>query len=209
MGSEFTKLLEIIISASLINNFVFTRFLGLCIFFGVSKKMETAVGMSITFTAVMMISAALSWLIVNYVMVPLEITFLKIIVFIGIVAGFVQASDTIMRKVSPGLYYKLGIYLALISTNCIILAVPLINAGEHYSFIESLAFAFGSGVGFALALVIMASIREKLELADVPGPFRGLPIAFFITGLLSLAFTGLSGLGGGLRRRSMWNSFLY
>ncbi|MDA8213897.1 MAG: hypothetical protein M0Z64_01325, partial [Nitrospiraceae bacterium] len=140
MGSEFTKLFELIISASLINNFVFTRFLGLCIFFGVSKKMETAVGMSITFTAVMMISASLSWLIFNYIMVPLDITFLKIIVFIGVVAGLVQASDTIMRKMAPGLYYKLGIYLALISTNCIILAVPLINAGEHYSFIQSLAF---------------------------------------------------------------------
>ena len=191
---EFSKLFELILSASLINNFVFTRFLGLCIFFGVSKRMETAVGMSITFTAVMMISAALSWLIFNYVMVPLDITFLKIIVFIGIVAGFVQASDTIMRKVAPALFYKLGIYLALISTNCIILAVPLINAGEHYNFIESLAFAFGSGIGFALALVIMASIREKLELAEVPAPFKGLPIAFVITGLIALAFAGFSGL---------------
>src|SRR5512143_3846269 len=173
MSGEFTKLFELFIAASLINNFVFTRFLGLCIFFGVSKKMETAIGMSITFTAVMMISASLSWLIFNLVLVPLDITFLEIIVFIGIIAGLVQVSDTIMRKVSPGLYYKLGIYLALISTNCMILAVPLINAGEHYSFIESLAFAFGSGIGFALALVIMASIREKLELANVPAPFKG------------------------------------
>jgi len=127
-------------------------------------------------------------------MVPLDITFLKIIVFIGIVAGFVQASDTIMRKVAPGLYYKLGIYLALISTNCIILAVPLINAGEHYSFIQSIVFGLGSGVGFALALIIMASIREKLELANVPAPFKGLPLAFVVTGLIALAFTGFSGL---------------
>jgi electron transport complex protein RnfA len=194
MSSEFTKLIELIISASLINNFVFTRFLGLCIFFGVSKKMETAVGMSITFTAVMMVSAALSWVVFNWLLVPLEITFLEIIVFIGIIAGLVQLSDTIMRKVSPGLYYKLGIYLALISTNCIILAVPLISAGEKYSFIQSLAFGLGSGLGFALALIIMASIREKLELADVPAPFRGLPMAFVITGLIALAFTGFSGL---------------
>jgi electron transport complex protein RnfA len=194
MSTDSAKLFELILAASLTNNFVFTRFLGLCIFFGVSKRMETAVGMSITFTAVMMISAALSWLIFNYVMVPLDITFLKIIVFIGIVAGFVQASDTIMRKVAPALFYKLGIYLALISTNCIILAVPLINAGEHYNFIESLAFAFGSGIGFALALVIMASIREKLELAEVPAPFKGLPIAFVVTGLIALAFAGFSGL---------------
>jgi electron transport complex protein RnfA len=194
MSSEFTKLFELFIAASLINNFVFTRFLGLCIFFGVSKKMETAVGMSITFTAVMMISASLSWVIFRFVMVPLDITFLKIIVFIGIVAGFVQASDTIMRKVAPGLYYKLGTYLALISTNCIILAVPLINAGEHYSFIQSIVFGLGSGVGFALALIIMASIREKLELANVPAPFKGLPLAFVVTGLIALAFTGFSGL---------------
>jgi len=194
MNSEFIKLFEIIISASLINNFVFTRFLGLCIFFGVSKKMETAVGMSITFTSVMMVSAALSWVIFNKVLVPLDITFLEIIVFIGVIAGLVQVSDTIMRKVSPGLYYKLGIYLALITTNCIILAVPLINAGEHYTFMQSLAFGFGSGLGFALALIIMASIREKLELADVPAPFKGLPIAFVITSLIALAFTGFSGL---------------
>ncbi len=191
---EFKKLFELFIAASLINNFVFTRFLGLCIFFGVSKKMETAVGMSITFTSVMMISAALSWLVYTHIMIPLNITFLKIVIFIGIVAAFVQASDTIMRKVSPGLYYKLGIYLALISTNCIILAVPLINAGERYTFIESLSFGLGSGIGFALALIIMASIREKLELADVPAPFRGLPIAFVTTGLIALAFTGFSGL---------------
>jgi len=194
MGNEFIKLFELIISASLINNFVFTRFLGLCIFFGVSKKMETAVGMSITFTAVMIISAAMSWIVFSFIMVPLEITFLKIIVFIGVVAGLVQASDTIMKKVSPGLYYKLGIYLALISTNCIILAVPLINVGEKYTFTQSLAFGFGSGLGFALALVIMASIREKLELADVPAVFKGLPMAFISAGLIALAFTGFSGL---------------
>ncbi len=194
MSSEFTKLFELFIAASIINNFVFTRFLGLCIFFGVSKKMETAVGMSITFTSVMVIAAALSWLAFHYVMVPLEVTFLKIVIFIGIVAAFVQASDTIMRKVSPGLYYKLGVYLALISTNCIIIAVPLINAGENYNFLESLSFGLGSGIGFAIALVLMASIREKLELADVPRPFRGMPIAWITTALIALAFTGFSGI---------------
>ena len=194
MGSEFMKLFELIVSASLVNNFVFTWFLGLCIFFGVSKKMETAIGMSITFTAVMMISAAVSWLVFRYIMVPLGIEFLMIIVFIGIVAGLVQGSDAIMRRISPGLYYKLGIYLALISTNCIILAVPLMNAGNKYNFIESLAFALGSGLGFALALIIMASIREKIELADIPAPFRGLPMAFIIAGMIALAFTGFSGL---------------
>jgi electron transport complex protein RnfA len=198
---DFGKLFELVVAASLINNFVFTRFLGLCIFFGVSKKMETAVGMSITFTAVMVVSAALSWLVFTKVMLENslyagspDLTFLKIIIFIGIVAAFVQSADTIMKKISPMLYYKLGVYLALITTNCIILAVPLINAGEDYGFLESIAFGLGSGLGFALAMVIMASIREKLELADVPAPFRGLPISFIIAGLIALAFTGFSGL---------------
>jgi len=190
----FNHLFSLFISASLINNFVFTLFLGLCIFFGVSKKMETAVGMSITFTAVMVISAAISWVVWTYVMVPLKLEFLQIIIFIGVVAAFVQAADTIMRKVSPDLYYKLGVYLALIATNCIILAVPLINAGEGYTFIESMVFGLGSGVGFGLALIIMASIREKLELAQVPGPFKGMPMAFVTASLIALAFTGFSGL---------------
>lgn len=190
----FTRLFELFLAASLINNFVFTQFLGLCIFFGVSKKMETAVGMSVTFTAVMMISAALAWVVWTYAMVPLELEFLQIIVFIGIVAAFVQGADTIMRKVSPGLYYKLGVYLALISTNCIILAVPLSSAGNHYTLIESLVFALGSGLGFALALIIMASIRERLELAQVPTPFKGMPMAFVTAALIALAFTGFSGL---------------
>ncbi|GMT46482.1 MAG: electron transport complex subunit A [bacterium] len=194
MNSEFIKLFELFIAASVINNFVFTRFLGLCIFFGVSKKMETAVGMSITFTSVMVISAALSWILLTYVMIPLNLTFLKIVIFIGVVAAFVQASDTIMRKISPGLYYKLGVYLALISTNCIIIAVPLIMTTEKYTFIETLIFALGSGIGFGISLVIMASIREKLELADVPRPFRGMPIAWITTALIALAFTGFSGL---------------
>jgi electron transport complex protein RnfA len=191
---DFTKLFQLVVSSALINNFVFTMFLGLCIFFGVSKKMETAVGMSITFTMVMVVSAALSWIVYTFIMIPYELTFLKIIIFIGIVAAFVQSADTIMKKVSPSLYYKLGVYLALITTNCIIIAVPLKNAGEHYDFFESMAFGLGSGLGFGLALVIMASIREKLEVADVPAPFKGLPISFVLAGLIALAFTGFSGL---------------
>jgi len=194
MHIDYVKLFQLVVSSALINNFVFTMFLGLCIFFGVSKKMETAVGMSITFTMVMVVSAALSWVVYQFIMVPLQLTFLKIIVFIGIVAAFVQSADTIMKKVSPTMYYKLGVYLALITTNCIIVAVPLKNAGEHYNFIESMAFALGSGIGFGLALIIMASIREKLEVADVPRPFKGLPISFILAGLIALAFTGFSGL---------------
>lgn len=191
---DFNKLFQLVVAASLINNFVFTRFLGLCIFFGVSRRMETAIGMSITFVSVMVISSVLSWLIFKTVMIPLDVTFLKIIVFIGIIATLVQSAETVMKKMSPSLYYKLGIYLALITTNCIILAVPLINAGEGYTLIESIAFGIGSGLGFALALIIMASIREKLELAEVPAPFKGLPISFIVAGLIALAFTGFSGL---------------
>ena len=186
--------MTIFIASALINNFVFARYLGLCIFFGVTKKMETAVGMSFTFTMVMMIGAALNWLIYTYVMIPFHLGFLKIVIFIGVVAAFVQAADTVMKKIAPALYYKLGIYLALIVTNCIILAVPIINAEENYSFFESIALALGSGLGFSLALIIMASIREKLELADVPKSFQGLPISFVLTGLIALAFLGFSGM---------------
>ena len=156
--------------------------------------MDTAVGMSVTFTSVMVISAALNWIIYKFIMIPLGLGFLEIVIFIGVVAGFVQAADTIMKKVSPGLYFKLGIYLALITTNCIILAVPLLNVSEGYNFMESMFFGFGAGVGFSLAMIIMASIREKLELADVPKAFQGLPISFIITGLIALAFMGFSGL---------------
>jgi electron transport complex protein RnfA len=186
--------LTIFIASALINNFVFSRYLGLCIFFGVTKRMETAVGMSFTFTAVMLIEAVLNWAIYNYIMVPYNLGFLKIVIFIGVVAAFVQAADTIMKKIAPALYYKLGIYLALIVTNCIILAVPLLNADENYSLFESIALAVGSGLGFSLALIIMASIREKLELADVPKSFQGLPISFVLTGLIALAFLGFSGM---------------
>ena len=186
--------LTIFIASALINNFVFSRYLGLCIFFGVTKRMETAIGMSFTFTAVMLVESALNWVIYNYVMIPYHLEFLKIVIFIGVIAAFVQAADTIMKKVVPALYYKLGIYLALIVTNCVILAVPLLNADENYTLFESMAMALGSGLGFSLALIIMASIREKLELADVPKSFQGLPISFVLTGLIALAFLGFSGM---------------
>jgi electron transport complex protein RnfA len=150
--------------------------------------------MSFTFTAVMFIQAVLNWVIYTYVLIPFHLDFLKIVVFIGTVAAFVQGADTIMKKIAPALYYKLGIYLALIVTNCIILAVPLINADENYSLFESMALGLGSGLGFSLALIIMASIREKLELAEVPKSFQGLPISFVLTGLIALAFLGFSGM---------------
>jgi len=190
----FKDLGTIFIASAIINNFVFSRYLGLCIFFGVTKKMETALGMSMTFTAVMVISSALSWIVYKLVMLPLSLGFLKIVVFIGIVAGFVQGADIVLKKLNPALYYKLGIYLVLITTNCIILAVPVISSDEKYNFMQALTLGLGSGAGFSLALIIMASIRERLELANVPKPFQGMPIAFIVTGLIALAFLGFSGL---------------
>jgi len=187
-------LLTVVLSAALINNFVFTRYLGLCIFFGVSKNRDTAVGMGFTFTAVMVLSAMLSWALFTFVMLPLKLRFLQIIVFIGVVAFLVQALDTILKKTHPSLHRKFGVYLMLITTNCIILAVPLLNAASESGPFESLALAVGSGIGFALALFLMSCARERVELAKVPASFQGLPIAFALAGLFALAFMGFSGL---------------
>lgn len=192
--SRTSVLLGIIIGAMLINNFVFTKYLGLCIFFGVSQKKETAVGMGITFTIVMFLTAIFCWALYNYVLEVLHLDFLKIIVFIGTTAIFVQAVDTILRKINPYLFKKLGVYLVLIVTNCIILAVPLINADSAYGPFESGSLGLGAGVGFAIALFLMACVREKLEVCRVPPTFVGLPIAFVVAGLFALAFLGFSGL---------------
>ncbi|MCX5862438.1 MAG: NADH-quinone reductase [Deltaproteobacteria bacterium] len=187
-------LFAILLGAMLINNFVFTKYLGLCIFFGVSQKKETAIGMGITFTIVIVLSATMCWALYSYVLQALHLDFLKIIVFIGTVAIFVQAVDTILRKVNPYLFKKLGVYLVLIVTNCIILAVPLINADSGHGPFSSLTLGLGAGIGFALALFLMSCVREKLEVCRVPPTFHGLPIAFIVTGLFALAFLGFSGL---------------
>lgn len=187
-------LLSIVISAALIQNFVFSRYLGLCIFFGASGRKETAVGMGFSFGLVMTLSAAFVWAMYNFVLKPLHLEFLQVLTFVGIIAIFVQLLDTVLRKVNPFLFKKLGVYLVLITTNCIILAVPLILVGNAYDLWESLALAIGSAVGFALALFLMACVRERLELADVPEVFRGLPIAFLAAGLFALAFLGFSGM---------------
>lgn len=187
-------LLTVVLSAALINNFVFTRYLGLCIFFGVSKKRDTAVGMGVTFLMVMVITAMFSWALYFFVLKPLTLRFLEIIVFIGVVAFLVQALDTILKKTHRSLHQRFGIYLMLITTNCIILAVPLLNAAEDSGAAESFALALGSGAGFALALFLMSCAREKMELARVPAAFQGLPIAFALTGMFALAFMGFSGL---------------
>jgi Na+-translocating ferredoxin:NAD+ oxidoreductase subunit A len=187
-------LLGILLATMLINNFVFTKYLGLCIFFGVSQKKETAIGMGFTFTTVMVLSAIMCWALFSYVLKTFHLGFLKIIVFIGTVAIFVQAMDTILRKVNPFLFKRLGVYLVLPTTNCIILAVPLINADSNYGPFESLIEGLGAGIGFAIALFLMSCVREKLEVCRVPPTFQGLPVAFIVTGLFALAFLGFSGL---------------
>jgi electron transport complex protein RnfA len=192
--SAWAVLVTVFLSSALINNFVFTRYLGLCIFFGVSKKRDTSIGMGITFTAVMMFTAIFSWAVDTWVLRPLNLAFLQILVFIGTVAMVVQFLDTMLKKTHPALHRGFGVYLMLITTNCIILAVPLLNAGSSATFGEAVALALGSGLGFALALFLMSCAREKLELARVPKAFEGLPIAFALAGLFALAFMGFSGL---------------
>ena len=192
--SETQVLFGLLLGAMLISNFVFTKYLGLCIFFGVSQKKDTAIGMGITFTTVMILSAIMCWALFTFVLQPYNLGFLRIIVFIGTVAIFVQAVDTILRKVNPYLFKRLGVYLVLITTNCIILAVPLENADGSHGPFASFTYALGAGVGFAIALFLMACVREKLEVCRVPPSFQGLPIAFIVAGLFALAFLGFSGL---------------
>lgn len=187
-------LFSILIGAMIINNFVFTKYLGLCVFFGTSQKKSTAVGMGITFTIVIVFSAMMAWLLYQFVLKPYRLDFLQIVVFIGLVSLSVQAVDTILRKVNPALFKAFGVYLVLVIANCIIIAVPLILADNEYNGWESLMLAFGAGVGFLIALFLMSSVRERLELANVPPTFRGLPIAFVTAGLFALAFLGFSGM---------------
>jgi Na+-translocating ferredoxin:NAD+ oxidoreductase subunit A len=192
--SQAQVLFGLFLGAAIISNFVFTKYLGLCIFFGVSQKKDTAIGMGITFTVVMVLSAIICWAFYTFVLQAFHLGFLKIIVFIGTVAIFVQAVDTILRKVNPFLFKKLGVYLVLITTNCIILAVPLINADSAFGPFASFTEGLGAGLGFALALFLMSCVRERLEVCRVPPTFAGLPIAFIVAGLFALAFLGFSGL---------------
>ena len=186
--------LALFISAVVINNFVLTKFLGLCIFFGISKNLSASAGMGVAVTAVMTMSSILAWIVYNFVLAPLGLTFLTTIVFVILTASFVQLLELIIKKQAPTLYNMWGIYLLLIATNCIVLAVPLLNVENSYSLLKSIVFAIGSGLGFALAIVLMASLREKLAYADVPKPLEGIGIAFLLAGMLSLAFLGFSGM---------------
>jgi electron transport complex protein RnfA len=187
-------LFSILIAALLINNFVFTKYLGLCVFFGTSKRKETAKGMGVVFTIVMVASASMSWLFYKFTLIPFNLSFLQIVVFIGLVSLTVQAVDTILRKVNPVLFNSFGVYLVLVIANCVIIAVPLVMSSLNYNFLETFMLALGAGGGFLLALYLMSSVRERLEIANIPPTFKGLPIAFIIAGQFAMAFLGFSGL---------------
>jgi electron transport complex protein RnfA len=184
----------IIIAAVLVNNYVLTKFLGICAFVGVSNKLESSVGMGMAVIFVMTIASFISWLIQNYILVPLHIEFLQTVFFILVIAALVQFIEMVIKKTSPALEAMLGIYLPLITTNCAILGVSILNISAGYTLSESIINGFSSGAGFMLAMVLMSGIRERMERADVPHFFKGAPLAFMIASLLSIAFLGFSGL---------------
>lgn len=188
------ELFIIFISAAIVNNFVLAYFLGICPFIGVSNKLSSAVSMGMATTFVMVITAIVSWLIFNLILIPFELEFLQIPSFILVIASLVQFVEMFIKKVSQPLYRALGIFLPLITTNCAILGLALFASMREYNFVESVTFGIGAGAGFTLALTIMAGIREELELADVPHSFRGAPITLIVAGILALAFMGFAGM---------------
>jgi electron transport complex protein RnfA len=184
----------IFISAAIVNNFVLAYFLGICPFLGVSKRVDTALNMGLASTFVMTLSAAITWLINTYILVKFNLPFLQYVTFIITIASLVQLVEMFIKKTSPPLYRSLGIFLPLITTNCAILGLALFAVLREYSFIESLSFGIGAGVGFTIALVIMAGIREELEFADIPEALKGAPMTLLAAGMLALAFMGFAGL---------------
>ncbi|MBN2542910.1 electron transport complex subunit RsxA [bacterium] len=213
---DFGNIMLIAVSAILVNNIVLAKFLGLCPFLGVSKKLDASLGMGMAVIFVMTLASAVTWIIYEYFLLPIpknfifrffhlfdpsvtpsmfDLAYLETIAFILVIASLVQLVEMVVQRISPPLYEALGIYLPLITTNCAILGVAELNTmTNHYSFIASVVHGFSAGIGFTLALILMSGIREKLELADVPPSLKGLPIAFMVAGLMSLAFLGFSGL---------------
>ncbi len=189
-----TDYLLLIVGTVLVNNFVLVKFLGLCPFMGVSSKLETAIGMSMATTFVLTLASVLSYLIEQYVLSPFDITYLRTLSFILVIAVVVQFTEMAVRKTSPTLYRLLGIFLPLITTNCAVLGVALLNINENHDFVESIIYGFGAAVGFSIVMILFAALRERLAVADVPAPFKGASIAMITAGLMSLAFMGFSGL---------------
>ncbi len=187
-------LITMSLGAILIENFVLVKFLGICPFLGVSKKMDTAMGMGMAVIFVMTAASAATWAVKEYLLDPLDIGYMRTVSFILVIAALVQLVEMFLQKAVPALYKALGIYLPLITTNCAVLGVAIINADEGYGFLESVLFAFLSGVGFTFALLLFATIRQRLEFAEYPDAFEGFPIALVTAGLLAMCFMGFSGL---------------
>ena len=184
----------LLIATALVNNVVMVKFLGLCPFLGVSKRIDSALGMVMATTFVIVLAASVCWNIEHWLLAPLGLGYLRIITFIMVIAAVVQFTEMVIHKMAPSLYQTLGIYLPLIATNCAVLGLSLINIQENHSFVTTVVYDFGSSLGFTLAMVMFAGMRERLALARIPDVFTGAPIAFILASLMSLAFMGFSGL---------------
>lgn len=190
MANIFT----IIISTIFVNNYVFARFLGICPFLGVSNKMETATGMGIAVTFVTTLSSIITYLIQTYVLKVYDLQYLQTIVFILVIASLVQFVEMVIKKISPALYEAMGVFLPLITTNCMVLGVAILNIEEGYTLVETITNAVGASLGFFLAIILLAGLRERLEIADVPEALKGFPITLVATGLMAIAFLGFAGM---------------
>ncbi|PID27885.1 MAG: electron transport complex subunit RsxA [Candidatus Cloacimonadota bacterium] len=190
----FSKIFSIAIAAVFVQNFVLMRFLGLCPYIGVSKKLDSAAGMGMAVIFVMTIASAITYIIQHYILVPLKIEYLQTIAFILTIASLVQFVEMAIQKTAPGLYKALGVFLPLITTNCAVLGVSILNVTEKYNFLESVLNGAFAGLGFTLVLVLMAGLRERLERADVPESMKGMPVALIVAGSMALAFLGFAGL---------------
>ncbi|MFR8317470.1 MAG: electron transport complex protein RnfA [Catenibacillus sp.] len=195
-----TGLVSILLAAILTNNYILSRFLGICPFLGVSKKLDTAVGMSAAVIFVMLIATAVTWPIQTYLLTPNDLGYLQTIVFILIIAALVQFVEIVLKKYMVGLYNALGVYLPLITTNCAVLGVTILNIDEGYNFVESMVNSFGSGLGFMLAMVLFAGVRGRIENSDIPKSLQGLPITLISASLVAVSFLGFQGLVDGLFR---------
>lgn len=189
-----TEYILLLVSTILVNNFVLTKFLGLCPFMGVSRKLETATGMALATTFVLTMSSICSYLANTYLLAPLGLEYLRTITFILVIAAVVQFTEMVIHKTSPLLYQVLGIFLPLITTNCAVLGVALLNVQQDFNFLQSAVYGFGASVGFSMVLILFAAMRERIVMADVPVAFRGPAIALITAGLMSMAFMGFSGL---------------
>lgn len=191
---SITSLFSIALGAILVNNFIFSQFLGVCPFLGVSKKLDTAVGMGVAVTFVMGLASAITWIVNEYILVKFDLLYMQTVVFILVIAALVQFIEMFLQKSMPSLYTALGIYLPLITTNCAVLGVALLNIQSNFNFIESVVYGITGGLGFLLAIVLFASVRERNVFADCPKCFEGFPIALVTAGLMALSFMGFSGL---------------